>query len=483
MFAEKLIGALTTFSDKVLMSDQKTSLTGSDINRMSYGIARHLTSVGVVPGTRIGIANRDQIASFLCFIAAIRIGAVPGFIDFRFKPDMKAQLIDRFGLSLMLDASAKLDYHANALRFDPAWMTEAVEDPDPEEQLPEESAYLLVSSGTTGMPKAYVQSEANLQARLFGRFELNIADHNTLLIASPLSFAATHSQLMTGFIGGLHIRFFPIMHSPAQLAEALADKDVTYTYMPPPILFRLLEEVGDRDTPAFPNIKHLKTGGDNVPPDLAQSSYRKLSPHLRVTFGSSSAGKIAILEGEAIFTHADSAGKVFEGGHIEVLDPVTREPLPVGQEGLLRMHSPEVVWEIIGGENSDEQAGPGWCITGDVGYVTEDNYVYVTGRLGDVVMRGGVSVSPVDVENKLRAIPGVEDIAVSSIPDPRLGQELVALFIAPGLSEAELRSEIMTRVDQDKRPRIIHLVDKLPYTPNGKLDRKAIRADLQSQID
>lgn len=477
MFSRILIEALSTHANKVLVTDRHRSLTGSDVSRLTNQTAARLMALRITPGDRVGICMRDQVSALMVFIALFRVGAVPAFLDFRIKPENKSQLIETFNLVAMLDDGKSVDYHPRAHSFHQIWDDAAAKSDIIVEQPEASSGYMAVSSGTTGLPKAYVISDKTLLGRIHQNVVFEPEVHTKLLIVMPLAYAATHYLILPCLLVGVEVNFFPLLYSTKQLVNTLRDKNISGASLPPAIIYNLLQEVGGVPEPAFPNLKMLKCGGDVLSPENVANAYQKLTHGFEISYGASAIGHVSRLRGSDTLRYPNSAGKT-NAKHdviVEVLDRETLGILPVGQEGILRIRSEFVADEIISNQPTDEETGPGWCILGDIGYVNDEGFVFVTGRLSDTIMRGGISVLPAEVERALKSAQGVEEVAVVGIKDERMGQDVAAMIVAPTLTEDKILQYIMQNIDPDKRPRQIHMVKSLPTTQNGKVDRKTIR--------
>jgi long-chain acyl-CoA synthetase len=131
-------------------------------------------------------------------------------------------------------------------------------------------------------------------------------------------------------------------------------------------------------------------------------------------------------------------------------------------------------------ELTAETVRDGWLRTGDLGRFDDDGYLYVVDRTKDVIIRGGFNVFPRDVEEALLEHPAVVEAAVVGRPDERHGEEVVA-FVAGDVSADEVVAFAKGRIGGYKYPREVHVVDSLPLTPIGKIDRKALRAKLVTE--
>jgi long-chain acyl-CoA synthetase len=173
-----------------------------------------------------------------------------------------------------------------------------------------------------------------------------------------------------------------------------------------------------------------------------------------------------------------SVGKPVAGCEVSIQDEQA-QPLPAGTDGEICVRSPGVMtgyWNSPG-LNASVLAG-GWLHTGDIGHLDDDGYLYVVDRKKDLILRGGFNVFPRDVEEVLLEHPDVTQAGVVGRPDPRLGEEVVA-FVALGPDAAVTAEDLTAYAKQHlsatKYPRDIRIVEGIPLTSVGKLDRKKLR--------
>jgi long-chain acyl-CoA synthetase len=174
-----------------------------------------------------------------------------------------------------------------------------------------------------------------------------------------------------------------------------------------------------------------------------------------------------------------SVGVPIPGAEVRIVDAEER-PLPVGEVGEICCRSPAVMQGYWRSEQATaDTIRDGWLHTGDVGYLDEDGYLFIVDRKKDLIIRGGFNVYPRDVEDALLEHPAVTGVGVVGRPDDRYGEEVVAFvsLTAPdSVSPDELVAWARERIGGYKYPREVHIVEAMPLTAVGKLDRKVLRA-------
>jgi len=256
------------------------------------------------------------------------------------------------------------------------------------------------------------------------------------------------------------------------------------------MLGRILDALEAEATP-LPALRALAYGGGKMPLAVIERAMQLL-PHVDFTnaYGlTETSSTVALLgpeEHRAAFQSSDpnvrrrlaSVGRALPGVEVEVRDAEGR-PLPIGERGEVWVRGEQVAGEYL--ERGSTLRDEGWFATRDQGFVDPEGFVFLEGRLDDVIVRGGENLSPGEIEDVLRTHPGVADVAVVGIPDEQWG-EAVAAVIVPNAgarpSADEIRDFVRARMRSSRAPSHVEFRDALPYTETGKLLRRRIRAEL-----
>ncbi len=176
-------------------------------------------------------------------------------------------------------------------------------------------------------------------------------------------------------------------------------------------------------------------------------------------------------------------GRPLPGVELRLVEPDGPDDaeVPVGGEGEIRVRSRSATSGYVGGEASSPFDADGWLRTGDLGRLDGEGYLYITGRLKNIIICGGFNVVPEEVEAALGADPAVRDAVVLGVPDERLGEIPVAL-VESGAGAADVLAAVAPRLAPYKRPRRVFVVDALPRVPNGKVDRPRAAAQARSLV-
>jgi acyl-CoA synthetase (AMP-forming)/AMP-acid ligase II len=346
----------------------------------------------------------------------------------------------------------------------------------------EDVCLVLYTSGTTAKPKGVMHcSRALVQEVASMQQAWGLTFRDTMLMASPL----TH---ITGMLQGLLVPCMVGARSvlmdrwdPGECVELIEREGATYMAGATPFLTGILQAFRARGT-ARPALRQYCCGGAAVPPALVEEA-EALGIAAYRCWGMTEL-PTATLAGERdpLARRARYDGRAAEGVEIEAVD-ADRRPLPAGQEGELRVRGPEQMLGYVDAERTAEAVDQdGWLYTGDLGIVDDERWVRITGRLKDIINRGGEKFSAREVEDLLIAHPSVGEVAVVALPDERLGELACAVIVAePGVQvdAAELTAFLRARrIAVQKLPERYEIVTALPRTPSGKVQKHLIVADL-----
>ncbi|WP_309484241.1 class I adenylate-forming enzyme family protein [Streptomyces himalayensis] len=338
---------------------------------------------------------------------------------------------------------------------------------------PDALAAVLHTSGTTGIPKPVPMTQRRLAARARVNGLLCALDPDSFYGGSaPFHHIAGLGNIAVALAAGAVVTGLP--RFTVEGWALLRELGTTHTSMVPAMLETLLA-AGQAPHEA---LRVLQYGGAPIRPETLRRTYDAM-PGVRMLnmFGQTEGSPISVLTPE---DHREAVA-----GRTELLRSVGRAA--PGVEVRVRDASPDGVGEILArADHLFRVDAGGWLHSGDLGRVSPDGYLYLSGRRSDMIIRGGENVHPLEVETVLAAHPGVADVAITGAPDERLGQTVVA-FVVPADPDAPpepaaLRTYARARLSGFKVPVRWWFVDDLPRNANGKVVRRGLREPYQGGI-
>lgn len=349
-------------------------------------------------------------------------------------------------------------------------------------------AALLFTSGTTGDPKAAVLRHANLTSYVMSTVEFLGADEDeAALVSVPAYHIAGISAILTAAYGGRRIVYLPGFTAEDWVATAAAE-GITHAMVVPTMLDRILD-VMQATGEMLPALRALSYGGGKMTEAVIARALAML-PHVAfvnaygLTETSSTVALLGADDHRAAFASADpvirrrlaSVGQPLPSIELEI----RREDgsgCGIGEHGEIHVRGEQVSGEYL---HKKAVADDGWFATNDAGWIDEGGYLFVEGRLDDVIVRGGENISPGEIEDLLRSFDDIADCAVLGIPCERWGEKIVAVIVSRSGSPdtGAMAAAIRNKLRSTKTPEAWFVRDELPYNETGKLLRRVLKAEL-----
>ena len=326
--------------------------------------------------------------------------------------------------------------------------------------LPADAAVIVLTSGTTGEPRAAVLTRAALAASAAASAaNLGWHDDDCWLLAMPIARVGGLSIITRSLIARRAVALAPRFDA-AQFPALVERHRVTLASLVPAMLDRVLDANPDWQPPPF--LRAVLVGGDAAPPRLLERAAQRRLP-IVITYGcTETCSQVAATPYERRFDAGRcGAGRPLPGAELRIVD------------GHIHVRGPMRMAGYAGEPPLDPAA---WFDTGDLGEIDCDGCLHVHGRASERIVTGGENVDPAEVERVLASCPGVIAAAVFGVPDETWGQIVaVALVVqGDGPDERQLTAFVAARLAPHKRPRRFCIVPALPLTPAGKLDRAAL---------
>jgi fatty-acyl-CoA synthase len=358
---------------------------------------------------------------------------------------------------------------------------------DAGQKLPTVDPYDMIqvqyTSGTTGFPKGAMLhhmglvNEANFVAERAG-----MSDGGVYVNAMPMYHIG--GGAVTSFGAWAKRGTFVILpgFDPGLMLEAFETYKGTHTLVVPTMLIALLDhpDLAKRD---LSSLQTILSGAASVPAALVRKTTKLLGCQFSILFGQTETHGVVSQTRvtDSPEDQADTVGIPLPRLEVKIADPVTGEPVPVGAQGEIccRGYQNMLGYYELPAETAATIDKDGWLHMGDVGSIDERGFVRVTGRVKDMIIRGGLNLYPAEIEAALQEHPAIETAAVIGVPDEKWGEEVGAVvrlragFDRP--SVAELTGFLRDQMAAHKTPHYWTFVEELPMTSTGKIQKFVLR--------
>lgn len=366
------------------------------------------------------------------------------------------------------------------------WLPEAEEPQDcawsPPPRGAHDPALLVYTSGSTGVPRAVVQTHANIDAntRAIARY-LELGPSDRALSILPLFYCYGKSILQTHLLAGGSVFFDHRFMYPKLVMEAIGEQRCT-GFSGVPLTFELIRRQLDVSSLPLSSLRYVTQAGGAMHPETIRWARQAFAPaRLFVMYGQTEAtARLSYLPPELAEEKEGSVGRGLENVELRVVGEDGRE-LPPGEVGQLIARGPSITPGYFRApEETAAILRDGWLWTGDLARRDADGFVYIAGRDKDVLKLGGHRVSAVEIEQALARHAAVAEVAVVGAPDPTGGEAAIA-FVVPAAGQApvadELRRFCREQLASFKVPREVRFVEGLPRTASGKIAKNELRME------
>lgn len=489
------------FPDKTAVIWEDTALTYQELDSAANRFAHALHSNGIHKGDHVAIISRNRTEYAIVFFGSAKAGTVLVnipvqytseqfsfalqkadvkmlFIEDLFEPTVKNILggVPTLAETIVIGRQGSSDYVA----FDD-FLTHADSDAEPEIDISEDDPFCMTfTGGTTGAPKGVLATHRNRDTTAHTVLvEERLEDIDVVAIVTPM----------------FHVAALNIMFQPAMLAGAtcvlqskwdvetfaknVKNHGITAGFIVPTQGIHIVSDeavdIADLET-----LRKISFAGAPMP-DWVQRSLMENLPKLRITqiYGQSEVGVIAALPHRYLPEKLGSVGRQAYNTDIALLDTNGNHVKP-GEVGELCSRGANVMREYY--NNPEETARffkKGWGWTGDLGRMDEEGFIYLIDRSKDMLISGGENIYPKEIENAIFLHEHVADCAVIGIPDEKWGEAPVAYVIPHSgvdLTAEELIEHCNKKLSRFKVPHLVLIVDSLPKTSMGKVQKHNLRA-------
>ncbi len=507
------------FPKEEAVVDETTRLTFKELKDQAQQCAALYHKLGVRKGDRIALMLFPSTIHTVALFGAIELGALPVALHIRETPKGLSQVIERMSprilvydagmeklakevleLSPLVTYSVRAtssvpgdtDVDANPSAVIPADLKDYKMDFDPMPVYAHDPAVIVLSSGTTGVPKGVVHTNYTLvESARGGVFMFNgIKPGDAIVNVITTSFVGWYNLCIPFLNAGAKV-VFRSKWDPVELIETIPEEKVTHTLLIPTMWRMLFAQDIDFSKYDLSCFKIAGFAGEVMDPVTLEKIKENISNRIVNLYGTTETGSCSagtvMFDDNMVGERLESVGKPMLNSEIRIVKQggTRDEELPQGESGEVIICGPSIanmIWdnpkkarEIFKSDGTNT-----WWHSGDLGHVDEDGFLYLEGRTDDMIISGGINIMPARVEDELRSHPDVVEVAVVGTPDEEWGQKVKAVVVSknPDLKAEDLEAFMKkSELAGYQRPRIYEFVEELPKTATGKLNRKAMRGE------
>lgn len=486
--------AASGFGDRVAIQNGQDTLTYRELFDAAGTAASAIVDLSC---ERVAVLDVNSLAVPIGLFAASWAGVPFAPLNYRLTDTEIESLLERLTPAFLVSEGSRhealsglaqsalgrdefVDMARNGPVRDPDWAMD-----------PDMIAVLLFTSGTTGAPKAAVLRHRHLVSYILGSVEFgSAAEEDASLVSVPPYHVAGVASIASSVYSGRRI---------VQLANFSAEgwidivraEGITNAMVVPTMLTRIVDALEGMGPVELPSLRAVSYGGGRMPLTVIEKAM-KLLPHVAFTnaYGlTETSSTITVLgpddhraaatsDDPAVRRRLSSLGRPLPSVEVEIRDEEGRAVTP-GAPGEIYVRGEQISGEYL--DQGSRVEGGGWFPTRDRGWMDEDGYLFLDGRIDDIIVRGGENISPGEVEDVILEHEAVEDCAVVGIPDEQWGEAVAAVVtLREGCSVEpdEIGTWVRDRLRSSRAPARVEFRVELPYSETGKLLRRKVREEL-----
>jgi bile acid-coenzyme A ligase len=459
--------------DRAAVSCGGVTTTRGELEALSNRTARALADLGVSEGSYVTIGLPNSTELYSAVLAAWKLGAVPQPVSPRLPDRERAAIVELADPAVVLGADSEAHPGRHCLPV--GWQPDASLD---DTVLPDRIAPAWkapTSGGSTGRPKLIVAGDPGV-IDTDADPGMGVQRNGVMMVPGPMYHNAPFSYSTRGLVVGNHVVTMPRFDAEATLA-GIEQHRADWMLLVPTMMLRIWRLEG-REQYDLSSLRVLWHMAAPCPPWLKEAWIGWLGgERVFELYAGTEAQAVTVIRGDEWMGRRGSVGKPLYG-EMKVLGP-DGEEVPPGTIGEIYMRAPggKVTYRYLGADA--KRTGDGWESLGDLGSIDADGYVYLTDRLGDMILSGGANIYPAEVEAAIDEHPAVRSCAVLGLPDEELGNTVHAIVqLAAGehaVSEDDLRAHLAERLVRYKIPRTFEFTEEPLRDDAGKLRRSALR--------
>ncbi len=480
----------TPHATYLIAPETAATLTYAELQRASLALGQFLHHRGLRKGDKIAFMLHNGYQTARLLIGVMYAGHTVAPLNLLSQASQLAYVLDHSDTRLVFtsaelaprvrDALADVQREVQVEVIDPD-ATSIFDTPAPCALLDvaeDDDALLMYTSGTTGKPKGCVLSQKSVVAG--GEFTSSahqLSAQDRVLCALPLYHI--NGQIVTTVAPLVHGGSVVMPHrfSASHYWDLVAQQRCTWINVVPTIIAYLLHGDDPRQRGLdISRVKFCRSASAPLPPEQHRAFEKKFGIGIIETFGMTETNAPCFTNPyDPARRKIGSPGQAY-GNEAKVIDPGTGADLPPGTPGELMIRGDNVMKGYYKDPETTRNTlqADGWMHSGDIGYLDRDGFVFVTGRIKELIIKGGENIAPREIDEALLKHPAVLEAAAVGIPDSNYGQEIMAcVVLKPGArcTPDELAAFSSIELGQYKTPKIIKLVRDLPKGPSGKVQR------------
>jgi long-chain acyl-CoA synthetase len=468
------------------------TLSYRELDRQARLLARWLRMAGLQRGDKVGLFLHNGYQTALLYLATMVAGCVIAPLNLLAGRSLLAYVLGHCDCKVLFTAREYEAQLADALMEARRPIEVIVIDPDAPglflpERLPkadfgpvsaDDPALLMYTSGTTGTPKGVQLTHANLlgAARAVVAWHRLTPDDRCL---SSLPLYHINGQVIATvapFVSGGSV-VAPHRFSVSTWWDTAERFRPTWINLVPTIIAYLLNAAdATRSTRRFPWVRFGRSASAALPPEHHRAFERTFGIPVIEAMGMTETTSVVFCNPQDLAKRKYGTPGIPCGCEAKVVDLETGRPLPGGQAGEICLRGPTVMRAFYKSPDQTAKAfdAEGWLRTGDLGYRDADGYYFITGRLKELIIKGGENIAPREIDEALLRHPAVLEAAAVGVPDPNYGQDILACVVlrkGAAATEGELREFCRKELGRYKTPKAFRFLAELPKGPSGKIQR------------
>jgi len=502
--------AADAYPDKEAVVDGIARYTYASLHDSVRRMAMLLHSLGVRKGDRVALLMPPSTSHVIALFGSIELAAVPVALHVRESRTVLSAILERMKPRLLV-YDGVFAHLASALRQDAVWITAAVcavsEMTPPEASLKagdpvipgdldkfaadftpvpvalDETAVIALSSGTTGIPKGVIHTHRTLTASArCGAFYMSADSRASSINTFSTAFIGWYNCTLPFLYGASKITY--LSHwDPGEYLRTMEREQATVCFLVPTMWRMLLREpVENYD---LSSLQRVGYAGEPMDTATMAQLRKRICPNVINTYGTTETGSwggctVMLPEDYVNEDRLESVGKAGMEVEIRVVKPGggPDDTLPAGEAGEVLVSGPSVANQLWQQPALSRRIFSGrWWRSGDLGILDHDGYLYLKGRIDDMIITGGINVLPNEVEQAVLSHPAVSECVVIGLPNEQWGQQVTAFVICTAKVSAAELTEHLDRLGLSgyKKPREFRFVNELPRGNTGKVNRKLLR--------